>query len=124
MAHEILHSNELSDPAGVFVQATRIKGPGEMIFVSGLTSRNRDGSVFGVGDIKAQTRHILENLEKILAVGGATLNDVARVTVYITDMSQFDDIPRGQSRIFQKTTAGIDNDRGIAVGSSRHVDRN
>jgi reactive intermediate/imine deaminase len=103
MAHEILHSNDLSDPAGVFVQATKVTGPGETIYVSGLTSRRRDGSVYGVGEIKTQTRHILENLRKILDVAGATLDDVTRVTVYITDMGHFDAIHEVRAEFFVDT---------------------
>jgi 2-iminobutanoate/2-iminopropanoate deaminase len=100
MAHEILHANELSDPAGVFVQATRIEASGHLIFVSGLTSRNRDGSVFGIGDIRAQTAHILDNLEIILAKANATLDDVVRVVVYITDMDDFAAIHEVRARYF------------------------
>ena len=72
MAHEILHADELSAPAGVFVHATRVEASGQLIYVSGLTSRNRDGSVFGAGDIRAQTAHILDNLKIILAKASAT----------------------------------------------------
>ena len=89
MAHEILHADELSARAGVFVHATRVEASGHFIYVSGLTSRNRDGSVFGGGDVRAQTAHILDNLKIILARGNATLDDVVRVVVYITDMADF-----------------------------------
>jgi len=92
MAHQILHSNKLSDPAGVFVQATRVPTGSDVIHVSGLTSRAKDGSVYAPGDITAQTRHILEILKTILAEAGATLDDVAKVTVYITNMDDFDAI--------------------------------
>ena len=100
MAHEILHADDLSAPAGVFVQATRVEASGHFIYVSGLTSRNRDGSVFGVGDIRAQTAHILDNLKIILAKGGATLNDVVRVVVYITDMNDFAAIHEIRAKYF------------------------
>ena len=89
MAHEVLHSDELSEPVGVFVQATRVEASGHVIYVSGLTSRNRDGSVHAPGDARAQTQRILENLQKILQRANATLDDVCKVTVYITDMNDF-----------------------------------
>ncbi len=103
MAHEILHSDELSDPVGVFVQATRVRAEGDVIYVSGLTSRNRDGSVHGAGDVRAQTRRILENLQKILATADAGLDDVVRVTVYITDMGDFDAIHEVRRQFFAGT---------------------
>jgi len=100
MAHDILHADELSAPAGVFVQATRVEASGHFIYVSGLTSRNLDGSVFGVGDIRAQTGHILDNLKIILAQGGASLDDVVRVVVYITDMDDFAAIHEIRAKYF------------------------
>ncbi|MBT3552522.1 MAG: RidA family protein [Rhodospirillaceae bacterium] len=103
MAHEILHCDELSDPVGVFVQATRVPAGSDVIQVSGLTSRAADGSTFAPNDIKAQTRHILENLKKILAEADATLEDVAKVTVYITNMDDFDAIHEIRREYFTKT---------------------
>lgn len=100
MAHDTLQSDDLSAPAGVFVQATRVEAKGHFIYVSGLTSRNRDGSVFGVGDIRAQTTHILENLRTILATAGATFDDVCRVVVYVTDMEDFAAIHEVRAQFF------------------------
>ncbi len=103
MSHEILHSKDLSEPAGVFVQATRIKAEGHIVYVSGLTSRNKDGSVFAPGDIRAQTTHILENLKKILAEANGTLDDVCKVVVYVTDMNDFTVIHQVRAQYFAKT---------------------
>ena len=103
MTHEILHSDDLSAPVGVFVQAARIPAGSDVVHVSGLTSRAADGSTFAPNDIKPQTRHILENLKKILAEAGATLEDVAKVTVYITDMGDFDAIHEIRREYFTAT---------------------
>ncbi len=103
MAHEILHCDELSNPVGEFVHAARIPAGSDVIQVSGLTSRARDGSTHAPNDIKAQTRHILENLKKILAEADATLKDVAKVTVYITNMDNFDAIHKIRRQYFTKT---------------------
>jgi len=103
MTHEILHSDALSDPVGVFVQATRVEAAGHVIYVSGLTSRNRDGSVYAPGDIRAQTTRILENLRTILATAGATLDDVCKVVVYITDMNDFATIHEVRRAFFVNT---------------------
>lgn len=103
MAHEIIHNTELSEPAGVFVQATRVPAGSDVIHVSGLTSRNKDGSTFAPNDIKAQTRHILKILQKILANAGASIDDVAKVTVYITNMDDFDTIHEVRREFFINT---------------------
>jgi 2-iminobutanoate/2-iminopropanoate deaminase len=89
MPKRILHHASLGRPIGVFSQATMVDTPGRMIFVSGLVARGQDGAVVGRGDVRAQTRYILDNLKTILAEGGATLADVVKVTVFIRDMAHF-----------------------------------
>jgi reactive intermediate/imine deaminase len=60
---------------------------GNTIYVSGQVAWDEDGQVVGRGDIRAQTRQALENMKAVLAAGGATLDDVVKVTMYVTDMS-------------------------------------
>lgn len=103
MAHEVLHSNRLSQPVGVFVQATRVTAAGHFIYVSGLTSRNTDGSVHAPGDARAQTERILDNLVLILKEAGASMDDVCKVVVYITDMADFAAIHEVRARYFRNT---------------------
>ncbi|HLG72795.1 MAG TPA: RidA family protein [Chloroflexota bacterium] len=100
MSKRILSSPRLSKPVGVFSQATMASTPGRMIFVSGLTARDSTGKVVGVGDAGAQTRQVLENLKAILAEGGATLEDVVRVTVYIRNMADFKAIHEVRGQYF------------------------
>lgn len=88
MSKTIVHSNKLSRPIGVFSQAVKVPVCGHLVFVSGLTSRDSDGKIVGKGDVKAQTRKILENLKVILAEAGATLEDVVKVSVFIRDMER------------------------------------
>src|SRR5687768_12198641 len=83
LSKQILTSPRLSRPLGVYSQATMVVAPARMIFVSGLTPDDETGAVVGPGDIRAQTRQILENLKAILAEGNATLDDVVKVTVFI-----------------------------------------
>jgi 2-iminobutanoate/2-iminopropanoate deaminase len=89
MMRETLHTDDLNAPLGVFVQAVKVSAPRDLIFVSGLTSRRPDGSIIGIGDVRTQTRQILENLKRILATGGATLDDIVKVTVFIRNMEDF-----------------------------------
>lgn len=92
MTKEYLTSPALPTPIGVYCQALRVPATGHFIYVSGLTSRDSTGAVVGVGDIRAQTRQVLENLKSILSEGGATLDDVLKVIVYIRHMADFDAI--------------------------------
>ncbi|MGH3369873.1 MAG: RidA family protein, partial [Nocardioidaceae bacterium] len=57
-----LSSPALCSPNGVFSQATVVEASGRLVFVSGMTARCPDGSIAGVGDIRAQTRQVCENI--------------------------------------------------------------
>jgi 2-iminobutanoate/2-iminopropanoate deaminase len=50
-----------------------------------------EGRLVGPGDVVAQTRQVLENIRQVLHAGGATLDDVVKVTVYLANV---DDRPR------------------------------
>ena len=54
----------------------------------------------GVGDITAQTRQILDNIKKILEAAGGQMSDIAKVTLFVTDMSMLDEIHRVRSEYF------------------------
>ncbi|MBI2756081.1 MAG: RidA family protein [Chloroflexi bacterium] len=59
---------------------------GNLLFISGQTGRNVDRSLVAPGDIAAQTRRALENIATVLEAGGGTWADVAKLTIYLTDM--------------------------------------
>ena len=73
-------------PVDGFTTAVKASGVGEMIFVSGLTARQSDGSVAGVGDAAAQARQLLSSLQRILGARGATLEHVTRIVTYLVDI--------------------------------------
>ncbi len=73
----ILSSNEVGKPFGIFSQGVK---SGNLIFVSGQISKNAKGEVIGKGDIRVQTRQCIENLKHLLEAGGASLENVVKVT--------------------------------------------
>ena len=54
----------------------------------------------GAGDIKVQTRQVLNNIAKVLDAVGGQMSDVTKVTVFINDMSMLDDIHQVRSEFF------------------------
>ncbi len=99
MAKEVLVSSQLSTPTGIMSQG--IKAPaGNMVFVSGQVARNSQGETVGIGDIEAQTRQVLENVKAVLAEGGATLDDVVKVTVFVTDVGDYAAIHKVRGEYF------------------------
>jgi 2-iminobutanoate/2-iminopropanoate deaminase len=60
---------------------------GRLLFISGQVALDELGSVVGVGDVRAQTRFILENIGKILGDAGGSFDDIVSVNVFLTRMS-------------------------------------
>ena len=69
-----------------FTHALRVPLRGDLLFVSGVTARRRDGEIVGVGDIVAQTRQVYGNLGSILEEAGGGFGDVVRMVTYLTNM--------------------------------------
>ncbi|GAA0936801.1 RidA family protein [Actinocorallia libanotica] len=82
-------SPELAVPNGHFAQATVAKAAGRLVFISGMTARNASGGVTGVGDVAAQTHQVCQNLKAAVEAAGGTLDDIARVDVYVRNMEDF-----------------------------------
>ena len=70
----------------VFSDAVRIELPGyAMLFVSGKLATDASGAIVG-RTMREQTRQVLENIKAVLAPEGATMDDVVRVRVYVTQL--------------------------------------
>ena len=61
---------------------------GDFIYVSGQVPADKNGEIV-VGGIEAQTRQVMENLKTVLALAGATLDDVCKSTVWLHDARDF-----------------------------------
>lgn len=83
----ILKSPEVAPTAKFFSQGVRV---GDTIYVSGQVAFDKDGAIVGKGDMRAQTRMVMENIKSVLAQSNATIDDVVKVTMFITDMSKAD----------------------------------
>ena len=62
---------------------------GNTIHTCGLVAFDPDGRVVGDGDIVEQTRQVFENIKTVLTLGGATMDDVVKITTYLPDMSLY-----------------------------------
>jgi 2-iminobutanoate/2-iminopropanoate deaminase len=92
-------SSEAAPPAiGPYSQAILAGG---FIFTSGQLPLDREGKLIE-GDILAQARQCLENLKAILEAAGAGLEDLVKVTVYVTDLRDFAAINEVYARYFPK----------------------
>jgi len=82
-----LNPPSLATPT-TYAQVVEVAGAARTIYVSGQIAFDRDGRLVGAGDMGAQAAQVFRNLEAALAAAGATFDDVVKITVYTTDMSQ------------------------------------
>ncbi len=75
-------------PFGAFSMAVA-QGEGQILHLKGQVPLDRDGEVVGAGDMAAQVRKTLENIEAVLAHVGARMGDVISATHYTTDIDAF-----------------------------------
>ena len=72
----------------------------DRVLVAGTTATLPDGEIAGLGDAGAQTRQAIVNVEAALALAGATLADVVRTRIYVTDISRWEDVARAHGEAF------------------------
>lgn len=75
-----------------------VKVAGDLVFVSGTSSRRPDNTIVGAEadefgatrlDIAAQTRAVLENIREIITEAGAAFEDLVQMTTFLVDMNDF-----------------------------------
>lgn len=93
-------SPELAVPNGHFAQATSAPASGTLVFISGMTARTKDGGIAGIGDITAQTHQVCQNVKAAVEAAGGTLDDIARVDVFVRDIRDFDAIHEVRRQYF------------------------
>jgi 2-iminobutanoate/2-iminopropanoate deaminase len=89
--------------SNIYNHFVKVENPKAFIFVSGQLSRDKDGNLVGVGDMAAQTRQAIQNIENILGSAGATLDDVVQVVVYTTDMRLFKESCEARMEFFKNS---------------------
>ncbi|KAA6215865.1 RidA family protein [Streptomyces filamentosus] len=96
-------------PRGRFPHLRRA---GDLVFVSGTSSRRPDGTFAGAAadpmgvtdlDVRAQTRAVLDNIAGILATAGGGLDDLVSVTAYLVSMNDFGGYNEVYAEYFDET---------------------
>lgn len=75
---------------------------GEWIFVSGQAAIDDQGQVIGVDDFETQAVAAFERLAEVLAAADSGLEDVVKVTLFVTDISHFPTVVELRKRFFTK----------------------
>jgi enamine deaminase RidA (YjgF/YER057c/UK114 family) len=73
---------------------------GSSVYVSGTTATDENGNIVGIGDPYRQTVQSIQNIRKALKDAGVTLSEVVRTRIYVTDISQWQEIGRAHAEFF------------------------
>lgn len=80
-----------------YCRAVRV---GNIIEVAGTTAVDENGATIGINDTYAQTRYILQKIEKALQQAGASMANVVRTRMFVTNIGQWEAIGRAHGEFF------------------------
>ncbi|MCU4719652.1 RidA family protein [Halapricum hydrolyticum] len=83
----IVSTDDAPAAVGAYSQATETD---DLVFTAGQIPLTPEGDLLDHADIDVQTEQALENVEAILEAAGSSMDDVLKVTVYLTDVEQFE----------------------------------
>jgi 2-iminobutanoate/2-iminopropanoate deaminase len=86
MSKTVLSSPDAPKAIGPYSQAVRA---GQLLFASGQIPLDPDSGSMIDGDVTAQTRRVMDNLQAVLKAGGLSFTDVVRTTIYLVDLNDF-----------------------------------
>jgi len=85
---------------GPYSQGVKIEAK-ELVFISGQVPEDEQGNVVGKRDIEVQARQVMENLKAMMASAGGSLNDIAKLTILLTDMKFYDAVSKIRYEYFR-----------------------
>ena len=86
MSKEIIHTDKAPQAIGTYSQAVRHQG---LVFISGQIPLDPESMEIVTGGIEAQIRRVFESLSAICDAAGGSLDDIVKLTIFLTDLGNF-----------------------------------
>lgn len=99
MSKETLHTDKAPEAIGTYSQAVRHQG---LVFISGQIPLAPETMEIVEGGIEAQIRRVFENLSAICSAAGGSLDDIVKLTVFLTDLGNFPQVNEIMGQFFSE----------------------
>jgi 2-iminobutanoate/2-iminopropanoate deaminase len=118
MPKEVISSQEAPAAVGPYSQAIKV---GPMLFVSGQIPLDAAGNKVG-GGVSHETEVCLQNLRAVLAAAGASMEQVVKVTVFMTDLGDFKFMNQAYEKFFTSNPPARSTVQVVKLPKDAHVE--